>query len=236
MEFHNYKCNEFLNMQYYLLLFILKPIIKPQYFKHLLKYLLFIRILSQDKITKEDIEFSKILIDEYIADFRSMYGKKSMTFNLHSHLHLPNQVEKKGPLHLINCFPFEGHFKVTKNYASGTRNVAGQIAQELEFNQAVYFRDDMINFNICRKEVRNFIQKFSQMGKYPKPDIPVKSKMLKKFSTFENTLLTTQFMLSENDTINYSYVWNISNISRLIYIKNKILPVIFNKKLILFFF
>ena len=95
MEFHNYKCNEFLNMQYYLLLFILKPIIKPQYFKHLLKYLLFIRILSQDKITKEDIEFSKILIDEYIADFRSMYGKKSMTFNLHSHLHLPNQVEKK---------------------------------------------------------------------------------------------------------------------------------------------
>ena len=74
------------------------------------------------------------------------------------------------------------------------------------------------------------------MGKYPKPDIPVKSKMLKKFSTFENTLLTTQFMLSENDTINYSYAWNISNISRLIYIKNKILPVIFNKKLILFFF
>lgn len=147
---------------------------KPQYFKHLLKNLLFIRILSQDKITKEDIEFSKILIDEYIADFRSMYGKKSMTFNLHSHLHLPKQVEKKGPLHLINCFPFEGHFKVTKTYASGTRNVAGQIAQELEFNQAIYFRDDTSNFNLCRKEVRNFIQKFSLMGKYPKPDIPVK--------------------------------------------------------------
>jgi len=92
MEYQNYKCNEFLNMQYYLLLFILKPIMKTEYFKHLLKYILFIRILSQDKITKEDIETSKILINEYIADFRSLYGKKSMTFNLHSHLHLPNQV------------------------------------------------------------------------------------------------------------------------------------------------
>ena len=86
------------------------------------------------------------------------------------------------------------------------------------FDEAVYFRDDMINFNICRKEVRNFIQKFSLMGKYPKPDIPLKSKILKKFSIIENTLLTTQFMLSENDTINYSYAWNISYISRFIYI------------------
>ena len=78
----------------------------------------------------------------------------------------------------------------------------------------------MINFNMCRIEVRNFIQKFSLMGKYPKPDIPIKSKKLKKFSTIEISLLTMQFMFLENDIINYTYACNISNISKFIFIKN----------------
>ncbi len=37
----------------------------------------------------------------------------------------------------------------------------------------------MINLNMCKIEVRNFIQKFCLIGNYSKPDIPIKSKKLK---------------------------------------------------------
>ena len=90
------------------------------YFRHLVKYILLLRILSQDIITPEDIEFTKILVDEFLSDFADLYGEINMTFNLHCLQHLPNQVQKYGPLHKCDCFPFEGWFKNTKLLHNGT--------------------------------------------------------------------------------------------------------------------
>ncbi len=47
-------------------------------------------------------------------------------------------------------FHFKVHFKITKTYASGTRDVVGQKAQELEFKKPIYCIDDMINLNMCK--------------------------------------------------------------------------------------
>ena len=79
-------------------------------YHHVLKYILLIRTLSNTRITDHDISFSKILVEDFVSDFSTLYGSKNMTFNLHCHLHLPSQVARNGPLHLINCFPFEDYF------------------------------------------------------------------------------------------------------------------------------
>ena len=39
-----------------------------------------------------DITLSFKIIYEYIKEFEILYGMENMTFNLHSHLHLPQQV------------------------------------------------------------------------------------------------------------------------------------------------
>ena len=41
-----------------------------------------------------DILQSFKLIENYIQEFEIIYGKEKMTFNLHSHLHFPEQVQK----------------------------------------------------------------------------------------------------------------------------------------------
>jgi hypothetical protein len=60
----------------------------------------------------------------------TLYGNSEMTFTVHAHLHLPNQVERFGPLNKISAFPFEGMIKHIKQYVSGTRGHANQFAKK----------------------------------------------------------------------------------------------------------
>ncbi len=80
------------------------------YFRHLVKYILSLRILTQDIIKPEDIDFTKILVDEFLSDIADLNAEINMTFNLHWLEHLPNRVQKYGPLHKCDCFPFVGWF------------------------------------------------------------------------------------------------------------------------------
>ena len=48
----------------------------------------------QNKILTADILQSFKLLEKYIEKFEILYGKENMTFNLHSHLHFPQQVQK----------------------------------------------------------------------------------------------------------------------------------------------
>ena len=52
------------------------------------------RLLCDKKILTADILQSFKLLEKYIEKFERLYGKENMTFNLHSHLHFPQQVQK----------------------------------------------------------------------------------------------------------------------------------------------
>ena len=122
-----------------------------------LKYILFLRLLSQDQISLNDIEFSRILIDEFQTEFKELYGSKHQTFNLHSLQNLPNQVESYGPNHKCNCFPFEGWFKNVSQIHNGTNNLSGQIANNLNNKLKVHFE---LKDNLIRKpELKAFVAK-----------------------------------------------------------------------------
>ena len=52
------------------------------------------RLLCDKKKLTADILQSFKLLEKYIEKFEILYGKENMTFNLHSHLHFPQQVQK----------------------------------------------------------------------------------------------------------------------------------------------
>ena len=74
------------------------------------------------------IDFARVLIREFAKECAVHYGEDGLTFNLHAHLHLCDQVERNGRLYWSDCFPFEGWFKSCKALFSGTTNLPGQIA------------------------------------------------------------------------------------------------------------
>ena len=122
-----------------------------------LKYILFLRLLSQDQISLNDIEFSRILIDEFQTEFKELYGSNHQTFNLHSLQPLPIQVERYGPNHKCDCFPFEGWLKNVSQLHNGTNNLSGQIANILNNKLKVHF--ELKDSPIRKPELKAFVAK-----------------------------------------------------------------------------
>lgn len=89
------------------------------------KYVIFLRILFQDKIANEDLDYADELIVDFIQEYQTLYGVNVMTSNIHKHMHLTNIVRRYGPLHKLSCFPFEGVFKISRSMFHGTVNFDG---------------------------------------------------------------------------------------------------------------
>ena len=117
---------------FYSLIYILKEALPQDYYEHLLQYILFLRILTKDKISNQEINFSRYLIVKFMKEFEtSFYGTINLKYNLHAHLHLPDQVAEMGPLHKSSAFAGEGAFLLYGQNFNGTVNICNQIVNKL---------------------------------------------------------------------------------------------------------
>lgn len=137
----------------YLFYPLVQDIINEDVLVHLLNYIVFMRLLCSDKVSKDDITDSMILIKEFSKNHEFFFGKNDMTYNLHMHLHLPRQVLLIGPLNRISCFPFENMFKITRTMFHGVHNFDGQIAKHLEIRKIN--RNELKNLMISNSDDSN---------------------------------------------------------------------------------
>lgn len=112
----------------------LQGILKAPYLKHPCLLVTAIFILSQDLITKQDLDLASNYLLVYVLDFQRLYGEKHMTFNVHVLLHKPKCVKKLGPLFAFSAFPFESGQGHLVRLVKGTRFVAQQIAKKYRYN------------------------------------------------------------------------------------------------------
>ena len=127
-------------MVFYDFIGILIDFLPANYYNHILCYVLFLRLLSKTKIEDNDIQDANDLIHYFNKNFEKLYGIESVTFNLHAHLHLPNQVKLYGPLiKSSHVFQFEGMFKFMKDQLNGTRGLVKQISKGIEISQYLNF-------------------------------------------------------------------------------------------------
>ena len=89
-----FKASEYRNFLFYASLPIMKYFLRATYYNHYVQYVIFMRLLTDTNCENKDVLLAFKIIVEYIREFETLYGKKNMTFNLHSHLHLPHQVQR----------------------------------------------------------------------------------------------------------------------------------------------
>jgi len=161
LHFHNlYKASEYRNLAFYSMIYIFKNVLSDTYYTHLIKYILFLRILTKDRITSDDLEFSQMLINEFISEFEHLYGTINLKYNLHAHLHLPDQVSDLGPLHKRSAFAGEGAFHVYLKHFHGAKNVCLQIAERINLKMAnENFLTNKEISSIKKFELRQFAEK-----------------------------------------------------------------------------
>lgn len=160
-----FKANELRNLAFYIAFPLFYGILNDKYLKNLLKYLIFLRILTQEAISVEEINDSKLLIDEFLKEYETLYGTDSMTYNAHAHQHLTMQVLRHGPINKISCFPFENMFKSSRDLFHGTRNFEGQIAFNLEKRKNIRLNLDKLLLNTKNKDIYGFVWTYFKTNK-----------------------------------------------------------------------
>ena len=162
--------------------YVFKFCLPDPYYSHFVRYILFLRLLTQAKISKQDISLAAELINYFVIKYKALYSKYHLTYNLHSHLHLPLRVLFFGPLHMISRFPFEGFFKICHGLFNGTRSIAEQITR-----------------NLAITEQLSFIRHFTNFKFTDNPGIEKLSKLLHKKS---NSTINEETSLVNSKTVN----------------------------------
>ena len=107
-DYATLKASELRSFLYYIGISILEDILPAEYYEHFICFVVPIRLLTQDKISIEDIASASTLINFFVMRFEKLYGLDHMTFKLHALTHLPLQVLYFGPLHKHSAYHFEG--------------------------------------------------------------------------------------------------------------------------------
>ena len=212
-----YKANEWRTILFYLSIPLFKNILNQKAFYNLIKYVVFIRILCQDSVNKEEINDAQMIIVDFIKEFEEIYGTDSMRYNIHAHLHLPLQVWNYGPLNKCSCFQFENLFRISKDMFHGTRNFASQIAKNLTTRQINKTKLDQLSAKTSDTLVKSFI-----------------SQIVHRKSNVNNVLLNEKKVsLSDLSSFERSFFINrYGSVTKTIHTSNR---AIINRKSMLFF-
>ena len=144
-EFARYKATEFRTFLLYTGLFALKDIVKKDVYEHFLCLSVAVRILLQARDMKSDmISYAKSLLKYYVSSAPSIYGKTFTSYNVHSLIHLADDVVNHNvDLNEISAFPFENYMQVLKKFVRNSKNPIAQIVKrvhELEIAGGSYSR------------------------------------------------------------------------------------------------
>ena len=135
----------------------------------------------------ELLEAEKIFLD-FIHDYQRIYGTAAMSFNLHGHLHLFEQIRRFGPLPKCSGFAFENMFRITREMFKGTRNYEGQIGRNLIRKQSI--KIDNIKNSSTDWAIKEFLaQNFSNIKDKDNSLLYPKQLMIKNLEPHESALL-----------------------------------------------
>ena len=126
---------------------ILHGLLPSQYFRHLLLLVQGYFLLSKSSIQSREIERANACLSKFVEDFERLYGKSSMTYNVHQLNHLAQTVIDWGPLSGYSMYIFEGFNQMLLKLFHGSQAVPAQIANSFLLYQALdTISDDSLEY------------------------------------------------------------------------------------------
>ena len=104
-----------------------RGILAEEHYTHFIFLSEAIFILLGDSITYKELEQAERLLQHFCLMFSALYSEGKETINVHSLLHLADDVRNLGPLWTHSCFPFESYNGNLLKLFHGTQNVQLQI-------------------------------------------------------------------------------------------------------------
>ncbi|GBM63955.1 hypothetical protein AVEN_17542-1 [Araneus ventricosus] len=109
IEVGRWKAAEFRCFFLYVGPVVLKDILLPDYYNHFLCLHLAIRIILNEKLIEDYLDYAEELLCYFVKHCMTLYGEEFVVYNVHSLIHLAEDVRRYGSLNNISAFPFESY-------------------------------------------------------------------------------------------------------------------------------
>ena len=115
-ELERFKATEFRQLLLYTGKIIFKNILNAEYYDHFISLNIAISILSSN-LSKNKIylDFANSLLVYFVEEGQRLFGPRFCVYNVHSLLHLRQDVDNLGDLNENSAFKFENYMQVYKN-------------------------------------------------------------------------------------------------------------------------
>lgn len=111
-------------------------------------YALFVKslfTLLKTEITEEELVECERDLKQFVALYEYHFDDTSMTFNVHSVLHMVDSVRKNGPLWANSTFAFEGNIHELRQLINGTNGMDKQMSKK--HLEKLHFRTGNVNYS-----------------------------------------------------------------------------------------
>ncbi|EEC02756.1 hypothetical protein IscW_ISCW024181, partial [Ixodes scapularis] len=103
----HWKAVEFRSFFLYFGPVLLRTNLDKRFYSHFLKLSCAMTILANPKFSPTHCDVAESLLTEFVREAGSLYGDGVYDYNVHSLIHLAQDVWRFGPVDLFSAFPFE---------------------------------------------------------------------------------------------------------------------------------
>lgn len=148
---------------------VLKDTLPKPLYEHFMLLCVAIRILVEINISVDRLQHARTLIFTFVQHFPKIYGADSMSYNVHSLIHLPDDAAAHGSIQSFSAFPFESYLGTLKRCVRANRNALEQIGKrfvEIEAAPKLLVPTNSQGQRVLKLEVKNSVFKLDKRNCY----------------------------------------------------------------------
>lgn len=131
-EIDRWKATELRQFLLYTGMLVLKGILNQELYDHFMVLSVAMRILVSSKLIKNFTQYACSLLKYFVEQGNLLYGEEFLVYNVHTLLHITEDVETHGNLDNFSAFPFENFLHKVKRLVRSGKSPLTQIIKRIE--------------------------------------------------------------------------------------------------------
>lgn len=131
---------------------VLKGTLEKRFYKHFLCFHVAIRILADEEYCYILNDYAHSLLDYFVTQYKDLYGKHHVSYNVHNLIHIHTEVKLYGPLDNFSAFKYENYMQTLKKKVKHSSRPLEQVSNRIMESYSV-------NVKVTKKKYPSIIMR-----------------------------------------------------------------------------